>query len=265
MEQIQENSAKLPLKYFIISLLIGLSSGTFGGLVGLGGGVIMIPLMVSVLKFDQHSAHGTSLFVLIFTGIAGAISYGLHGNIDVIASVLLAFSAVFTARSGAHFAHSLPAWKLKRFFGYFIIFISIFMFTKHYFPNIHLTGGYVAKIILFLVTGTVTGFISGMMGVGGGSLMVPVMVLLAGISQHTAQGTSLLAMVPTSSAGAHKHWQLGNVKKVVLPGLVLGIFIGAYVGATLANLFSDFALRVIFGSVLVWTGVRYILTKKPAE
>ena len=264
MDQIQKSNTKSPLINFAISLFIGLAAGAFGGLVGLGGGVIMIPLMVSVLKLDQHSAHGTSLFVLIFTGIAGAISYGLHGNIDVIASVLLAFSAVFTARSGAHFAHSLPAWKLKRCFGYFIIFISILMFTKQYIPDIHLAGGQAARIILFLVTGTVTGFISGMMGVGGGSLMVPVMVLLAGIPQHAAQGSSLLAMVPTSGAGAHKHWQLGNVKKIALPGLIIGIFIGAYTGATLANLFSDFILRIIFGSVLVWTGVRYVMARKPA-
>ena len=61
----------------MINLLIGLVAGMFGGLVGLGGGVIMIPLMVGVLKLTQHQAHGTSLVALVFTGIAGAINYSM--------------------------------------------------------------------------------------------------------------------------------------------------------------------------------------------
>ena len=57
-----------------MSFLIGFLAGIFGGLVGLGGGVIMIPLMVGILKLDQHKAHGTSLVALVFTGISGAIA-----------------------------------------------------------------------------------------------------------------------------------------------------------------------------------------------
>jgi uncharacterized membrane protein YfcA len=120
-------------------------------------------------------------------------------------------------------------------------------------------------MITLLLTGTVTGFMSGMMGVGGGSIMVPMMVLFAGISQHIAQGTSLLAMVPTGAVGAFTHWQLGNVRKNILPGLIAGILIGTYAGSILAHMFSDIALRLIFAVVLIWTGVRYILTKQPVK
>ncbi|MFA5323980.1 MAG: TSUP family transporter, partial [Smithella sp.] len=55
----------------ITSLLIGLTAGAFGGILGIGGGLIMIPLMVEVLKLTQHKAHGTSLVALVFTGIGG--------------------------------------------------------------------------------------------------------------------------------------------------------------------------------------------------
>jgi uncharacterized membrane protein YfcA len=110
------------MKTNIISFLVGLAAGIFGGLAGLGGGIIMIPLMIHALKLSQHQAHGTSLVAIVFTGISGAITYALNGAIDLTAAVLLAGTAVFTARAGAHYAHILPAWKLKKNFGIFLIF-----------------------------------------------------------------------------------------------------------------------------------------------
>ena len=79
-----------------------------------------------------------------------------------------------------------------------------------------------------LAAGVFTGFLSGMMGIGGGSIMVVAMVLLTGFSQYTAQGSSLLAMVPAGAVGAYTHWRLGNVVTKVLPGLICGIIIGTY-------------------------------------
>jgi uncharacterized membrane protein YfcA len=251
------------LKLNSISFLIGLIAGIFGGLVGLGGGVVMIPLMVGILKLSQHKAHGTSLVALVFTGISGAITYALKGSIDIVASILIATTAIFTARAGAHYAHTLPEWKLKRAFGAFLIFVSVLLLLK---PYLSLTIGAVTgftKIIVLLTTGVFTGFLSGMMGVGGGTVMVPAMVLLAGIGQHTAQGISLLAMIPAGGVGAFTHWRLGNVTADLLIGLIPGILIGTYVGGTLAHLLPDNTLRVIFAIVLIWTGIRYV--KSPAS
>ena len=248
------------MKLNIISFLIGIVAGTFGGLVGLGGGVVMIPLMVGFLKFTQHKAHGTSLVALVFTGISGAITYALKGSIDIVASLLIATTAIFTARAGARYAHALPEWKLKRAFGIFLIFVSVLLLLK---PYLSVTTGPDAgpvKTVILLTTGVFTGFLSGMMGVGGGTIMVPAMVLLAGIGQHTAQGISLLAMVPAGGVGAFTHWKLGNVTANLLIGLIPGILIGTYAGGTLAHLLPDNALRVIFAGVLIWTGLRYART-----
>jgi hypothetical protein len=248
-----------------MAFLVGLLGGVFGGFVGLGGGAIIIPFMVDFLKLDQHKAHGTNLVTIVFTGIAGAITYGLGGAIDITAAVLLASPAILTTRAGCHFAHSLPAWKLKRFFGYFLIFMSLLLLAKSYLPRIHgLETGWSQSAIL-LLTGVFLGFLSGMLGIGGGVIMVPVMVLLTGVTQHTAQGTSLLAMAPIGVVGAYTHWKLGNVKADILVGMVSGIFIGACVGGTFAHYFSDAALRVAFAAVLIWTGARYVRVKEPLD
>lgn len=246
-----------------MTFFIGLLAGLFGGLVGLGGGVIMIPFMVGVLKLDQHRAHGTSLVALVFTGLAGAAAYGMKGTVDVGAALLLATTAMITARAGAHSAHALPEWKLKRAFGAFLLFVSILLLVKSYLPHLHGMEAGWRKIIVLLLTGFFTGYISGMMGVGGGSLMVPAMVLLAGFEQHLAQGSSLLAMVPAGSVGAYTHWKLGNVRTNMLAALIPGILIGTYGGGLFAHVLSEAILRYVFAGVLVWTGARYLMSKRP--
>lgn len=240
------------------SLIIGLVSGAFGGLVGLGGGVIMIPLMTRFYGLNQHQAHGTSLAALVFTGLSGAVTYYLNGSVDVVGAAMLAATAMFTASLGALFANALPEWKLKGAFGVFLILVSALLLLKPYYAQSGgaATGG--AKVAILLASGVVSGFFAGLMGVGGGSIMVPAMVLLVGFSQHMAQGTSLLAMVPAGASGAYTHWRLGNVVTAIVPGLILGIIVGTYGGGTLAHLLSEGALRVIFAAMLTWLGVRDI-------
>jgi uncharacterized membrane protein YfcA len=249
----------------MITFVIGLAAGMFGGLVGLGGGVIMIPLMVGIRKITQHQAHGTSLVALVFTGMAGAGTYSLRGSVDMIASALLAVTAVFTARAGAHFAHALPEWKLKRSFGGFLIFVSILLLVKPYLPGFVLSEASWYRSTVLLLTGIFTGFLSGMMGVGGGTIMVPSMVLLLGMGQHVSQGTSLLAMVPAGGVGAYTHWRLGNVDGSLLTGLIPGILLGTYLGALLAHVLHESSLRIIFAAVLIWTGMRYARTPAVSE
>lgn len=243
----------------LASLGIGLLAGLFGGLVGLGGGALMIPLMVSLLKTRQHQAHGTSLMAIVFTGLSGAVTYSLAKSVDFLAAALLAVTAIFTAHAGARFANALPEWKLKRAFGGFLMVIAVTLVFKSYLPVA--TGGsvpFAVKVIVLLITGVLTGFLSGMMGVGGGLIMVPVMVLLGGMTQHIAQGTSLLVMVPTGSVGAWTHWRLGNVERVLLPGLIVGVVIGTSAGGWLANTLQEDALRLIFALVMVGIGARFL-------
>ena len=116
---------------FIIGLISGILGGFFGGLLGLGGGVIMIPLMTWLAKMTQHQAHGTSLVAIVFTAIVGAATYFSLGGVDWKIALILAISATITARFGARYAHSLPEKKLKMadipFYG--ILFAGIKTFS----------------------------------------------------------------------------------------------------------------------------------------
>lgn len=244
-------------------MLIGLTAGAFGGILGIGGGLIMIPLMVEILKLTQHKAHGTSLVALVFTGICGAITYASHSSIDIIAAALLALTAVLTAPFGARYIDALSERNLKKSFGAFLIFCSALLFLKPYLTNFISTVPGYTKIIILLTTGVLTGFLSGMMGVGGGTIMIPVMVILIGVTQHVAQGTALLVMVPTGAIGAFTHWRMGNVEKGILWGLIPGIICGTYLGGNVANIMTNNTLRLIFASMLIFVGLRYFRTSFP--
>ncbi len=247
------------------SLVVGLVAGAFGGLIGLGGGVIMIPLLVGWGRLRQQEAHGTSLVALVFTGLVGAATYALRGRVDVVGAALLAAPAVLSARLGARHAHALPEWKLKRAFGWFQLVLTALLLARPWLGAPAEPLELAARAAVLLPVGLIVGFLSGMMGVGGGNMMVPAMVLLAGFPQVLAQGTSLLAMVPAGTVGAHAHWQLGNVARRLLPGLVPGIVAGAFLGSSVANRLPEEALRVAFAVILVYSAARFVRAPRPAE
>ena len=90
--------------------------------------------------------------------------------------------------------------------------------------------------MLIILIGVGAGFLSGLLGVGGGTLLVPALVLLWGTSQAMAQGISLAVIIPTAALGGWAYYKKGNVKKELLRGMILGAVVGALVGASLANL-----------------------------
>ena len=253
------------MKSNIISLAIGLIAGFFSGIFGIGGGLIMIPLMVGILKLGQHQAHGTSLVAIVFTGLSGAISYALNGSINLTAAICLAATAMLTASAGAHYCHVLPAWKLKKYFGAFLILCAILLILKPFISKSTEAVPLYFQIGVFLIAGAFTGFLSGMMGVGGGTIMVPAMVLLAGFSQHLAQGTSLLVMIPAGGVGAFTHWKLGNVATGILAGLVPGIILGAYLGGYIVHFIPDTPLRLAFIAAIFFMGFRYVRSSAPND
>lgn len=246
-------------------LLVGLVAGFLGGLVGIGGGVVMTPLMTEILKFRQREAHGTSLVAVVFTALAASVIYFLHGSVNIPIAILLAALALCTVRLGAKYCNLLPEYKLKRYYGVLLLLVAALLFVKPYLPHIVDASSPVwVRWGLLAIIGLLTGFISGMMGVGGGTFMVPMMVLFVGIGQVTAQGISLFSMIPASILGAWTHWKMGNTKTEIIPGLIVGVLVGAYGGGSFAHRLPEGALRVVFALLLVYTALRYLQAKKPA-
>ena len=217
----------------------------------------MVPLLTGWARLDQHSAHGTSLVGVVFTGIVGALVYGNGAAVDWQAAFLVALGAVpatmFAARSSAR----IPAAVLRRFFGLFLIANAILLQFKGSFPVTGILDGAAATISL-VILGVVVGGLSGLLGVGGGAVMVPGLALGPGFAQQLAQGTSLAAMVPSSAVGAAVHARIGHVRRDVVFPLMAGIAAGSWFGGTSALALPDQTLRLFFSVVLILLGGRYL-------
>lgn len=106
---------------------VGFGVGILSGLLGIGGGIFMIPIMVSYFGVVQHVAHGTSLAVVIPTALVSAIVYGIHGNVDLPITINLVVGSMVGASIGARIANRLPAQRLKQLFGLLLLIVGLRM------------------------------------------------------------------------------------------------------------------------------------------
>lgn len=116
------------------------------------------------------------------------------------------------------------------------------------------------NVFLYILLGVVAGILSGLIGIGGGIIIVPALVLLFGLSQHSAQGTTLALMVPPIGLlAAWSYYKHGFVDLKIVAFVCLGFFVGGLLGAECANAISGPLLRKIFGVVLLMVSVKMIL------
>ncbi len=111
-------------------LAIGFIAGIGSGLFGIGGGIVMVPLLVFVAGLDQHHAHATSLTAAIFLGIAGGLTYALEGDVDLGAGALLAAGAIAGAPIGARLMAHTPEASLKVAFGVLLVILAIALVAR---------------------------------------------------------------------------------------------------------------------------------------
>ena len=246
-------------------ILIGLATGLASGLLGVGGGFVMVPALV-MLGTPQREANGTSLAVILPVAVVGAGILGGGHQVDLEVGIALAIGSVGGAVFGARLTRRLSDLVLRRAFGVMAVAVGAVMIADAVLRavggSVHLAAGLkptgMSLWIIAFVVGAVAGVLSGMLGIGGGAVMVPAMTLLLGLSQHVAQGTSLLVIIPTAISGSITHFRMGNIRPRTAGWLSAGGVLGAVAGALLALASPDQLLRLLFGAYLGFTGVRML-------
>lgn len=214
-------------RFILTCVGIGLVAGLLSGLFGVGGGTVIVPLLVLVLGFDQRLAAGTSLAAIVPTATVGVISYAIHDSVAWIPALLLAAGAVVGAQIGTWLLPRLPLTLLRwGFVGFLVlVIVSLFIVIPSRDAVLELT---VLSGLGLVVLGVVTGIVAGLIGVGGGIIVVPALMVLFGTSDLVAKGTSLLMMIPTAVSGT-----IGNVRRSNVD-LVAAAIIGAAACTTTA-------------------------------
>ncbi len=123
----------------ILGIISGITVGLLSGLVGIGGGVVLVPLLLYVFKVDMHVAAGTSLAIIIPTAISGVVGHLSHGNVSWKLALIITIGAIAGSFLGAWMANILPAASLKKIFAFLLLLISIKVLLDAY--NIQLFGG----------------------------------------------------------------------------------------------------------------------------
>lgn len=257
----------------LILPVLGFLIGIVAAMTGVGGGIIMVPLLTLAYAFVPANAVGTSLAAITFTAVAATISYSRQRRIYYKAGLLLAIATVPGAVIGAFLTSVLPAATLGLIFGLFLIVVAIrisivgFKKTKTL-ENEKSESGDTSerkllankkRVAIGLGLGFFGGLASGLLGIGGGVVLVPIMTLVLDMSIHTAVATSMLTMIVTSVSGVAQHYSLGNINFEFALLLAVGTVMGAQFGAYASKRLSGNNLRIIFSLVLVVVSVQMIL------
>lgn len=238
----------------------GLAAGFVAGLFGVGGGVLLVPVLVLLLHRAQHVAHATSLVAIVLPAIVGASRFAFDGAVAWPAALAVALGALAGVQLGVVIMPRVPEKRLRYVFAGLLALMAIRLLVLG--DGAAGDGGValgtpdldLVVLLLHVLLGLVSGTASAVLGIGGGAIIVPVLVVLFGYGQHIAEGTSLAVIVPTALVGAARHARRGYTEWHLGWRLGVGGLVGALLGAeTALNLPGQTLARAFAGMLIIVT------------
>jgi uncharacterized protein len=255
---------------FLFYTVVGLLAATLGSLVGLGGGIIIVPALVYLGPLilghpvDVTTAVGTSLAVLVFTAMSSTFTFVKQKRVDFRSGWIYFITCGPGAMLGSYTTQFVNAKSFQLSFGFFMLAMAILMILRDKLKPLNVKWGiqrtytdasgqsfeYGYSILPALLIGLGVGFISGLFGIGGGSLFVPAMVLLFRYPPHVATATSMFVIFLSSLTGTFTKLSLGEVDLWMVLGLAPSAIVGGWLGAKIAGKLSSkkllWVLRITF-------------------
>jgi uncharacterized protein len=264
------------------SLVVGGATGFFSGLLGVGGGFIMIPLLTA-MGVPIHTAVGTCLAFVACASLAGILQHVRQRSIDPVVALIMTLPATLTAMVSAHFSSLVSRPVLHVLFS--LLLVSVMVMYRlapasrplHALPATSPTASrwyvlhrqriigdrpyhYDLDMMKAILGGLATGILSGFFGIGGGVFLVPLTAVVLRVPLRVTVGTSMAVFLPPAMFGAFTHWRQGNVEvSLWLPLVVAGI-VGSQVGARYVVHMPPEMLKRLF-LLLVLAGAVFMLVK----
>ena len=250
-------------------LAAGAASGAMGSLLGLGGGIFLIPALVLVFGVPMHSAVAAGLVAVIATSSSGGAKNAGHGVANVRLGMVLEPATVFGAIAGGLIAQRLSARWLGLFFAAVLLAVSAALWLRRRARKAHecrasgglLDGRYhdpasgrdvaysVRRLHVALGASLVAGFVSALLGLGGGILKVPSLHLFCGVPMKAATATSNLMIGVTAAASAVVYLGRGHVPALLTATVCLGVLAGSQGGVRLSRRLSERLVSRVFAAV----------------
>lgn len=217
----------------------------------------MVPALVLLLRMDHRIANGTSLGAVLPISISSLVTYWSHGNVDWWLAFWLSIGALAGALLGTKLIHILPRLAL----GYLFVVILVVTAVRLFVPMTS-TGRDTIDIVsaaALVVIGFATGVLAGLLGIGGGVVMVPAMVVFFSEPSVVAKGTSVAVIIPTSIMGTWRNWKAKNIDMKVAAIVGVSGIVSAVAGGILADIMSEDLSRVLFATLIVIVAIRMIV------
>jgi uncharacterized membrane protein YfcA len=243
---------------------LGLVAGFLSGLFGVGGGILIVPVLVLALGMDQRLAHGTSLAAVLPIAVSGTIGFAVDDSVDWRVGLVLATGAMAGAVVGTHWLHRLPTHVLAYAFAGALLVSAVRMILDHG----DATGREplaLAGIASLALIGLLSGTLAGLLGVGGGVVMVPAMVLLFGVPAAVAKGTSLAVIVPTSVVATLRNTAKGNADLAVAAAVGVAGVVSAFLASKISVGLDETTSNVLFAVLLTVVALRMVVTTRRAH
>ena len=251
--------------FWINGLIAGLVMGFLSGLLGIGGGTVIVPILFYIFHLTMKEAVGTSLFIILLASLSGFFAHRREGQVNLKLGLTLGIAGMAGAVVGGFSTSIISDFWLKLLFGILLLFCAIQMLLKREgnspppqsSPSMgeEVGGGVNFNFPKSIAIGLGAGYLSGLLGVGGAFVMIPAMHIILKVPMKIAIGTSLVAVFlnATSATGCY----LWKKEVAISLGLVIAVtsIIGAQFGARATPHFSADKLRKLFAWFLVAIGI----------
>ncbi|HUF31497.1 MAG TPA: sulfite exporter TauE/SafE family protein [Gemmatimonadaceae bacterium] len=270
---------RIDIWQFALLAVIGVAVGTYGTLVGLGGGFLVVPLLLLVYNLSPPAAAATSLVVVFLNAASGSAGYLSRRRVDVRAGLILALGTIPGALIGPAIAVRIPQRAFELVFATFLIGMAAFLVARPQTPSAipsSLGGDWFrvrrtftdaagsAHSISFsaplaLAISFVVGIISSLLGIGGGVIHVPAMIHLMGFPVHIATATATFVLSTTALTAVLEYTRRGLVNWPLAIALGVGVVVGAQLGAAVSHRIHARWLVRLLTLAILGLGVRMLV------
>lgn len=243
----------------VITLVaVGLGAGALGSMIGVGGGIMMVPAL-TFLGLPPTQIASTSLFAVTSTSVSSTLAYSRQKRIDYRLGMEMAYFAIPGAVVGAFLSGQLTTQDFRLYFGILLSLVGLYVAFRN--SILKEKGGKSWSPERRAVVYTMTfgaGIISSLFGVGGGIIFVPAMLIVLGMAMQKAAPTSQLTLMITAVVGVFTHAALEHPDYVYAIALSAGAFLGAQLGARWSQKAKEILLQRMLGIVLIVIAGKFI-------
>lgn len=242
-------------------LCLGAAFGGFGGLFGVGGGIIAIPVLALLFNMDQQAAQGTTLVMMLPTVLRGLWNYHRRNNIDMRMAAMLAGSAVLSTYIFARIANMISTGTLRFAFGAFLAVMAVYLACKARQRPCNTNRCRVFRWTYSWIVGAVGGALSGIFGVGGATIAPPALTTFFGLSQTAAQGFALAMIAPGTLVALAVYAHAGAVNWNMGIAMAIGGLIAVPLGVSAAHKMRDERLKLLFSGFVMLSALMIFVSR----